>query len=86
MCKIVVIDTGIDIENTFLSMKCAHGICIKKQFENGEYSIVSTEQDRTCIQDNIGHGTAVCGIILSHNPEAEIFVVKLFDWDSLHAD
>ena len=30
-------------------------------------------------KDEIGHGTAVCGIILSKSPEAQVCVIKIFD-------
>lgn len=85
MCKVAVIDTGIDIGNKYLPLKHFHGICIQKQ-SNHSYCVTYSDEDQTCIQDHIGHGTAVCGIILSHNSDADIFMVKLFDWDSLQAD
>ena len=69
MARIAVIDTGIDIGNKYLPMRQFQGICIRKEGHGSDYRIVYTEDEPKCIQDNIGHGTAVSGIILSHNPE-----------------
>lgn len=85
MSKVVVIDTGIDINNKFLAFKQVDGVLIRKDCNN-QYSIVECKEQKSCIQDNIGHGTAVCGIIFSHNPNAELFMVKLFDSNALDAD
>lgn len=81
---IVVVDTGIDLNNTYLNHRRIDGISIKRI--DGKYKITTLAEDANCIQDYIGHGTAVCGIISSHNAQAELFVIKLFDWDVLHAD
>lgn len=85
MNKIVVIDTGIDINNKLMAFKQINGVMICKDCRN-KYSIVEYKEQKNCIQDNIGHGTAVCGIILSHNPNAELFMVKLFDSNALDVD
>ena len=87
MCKIAVIDTGVDIGNQYLKYKHIDGVCIQRsEKDESAYSVVRYSDDPMCIQDSIGHGTAVCGIIAAHNPNVEIFMVKLFDWNSLQAD
>ena len=79
MNKIVIIDTGVDINSTYIRkyVKDIVGIKVKK---NGEtFDVVSTSTDPTCINDTVGHGTAITGIILSHNPNVSIFFVKIFE-------
>lgn len=83
---IVIIDTGIDLTNSFLGNHHIDGVSICKLREQGTYKVTSYSENKECIQDNLGHGTAVCGIISSHNTQANLFVVKLFDWDTLEAD
>ena len=86
MNKIVIIDTGVDINSTYIRkyVKDIVGIKVKK---NGEtFDVVSTSTDPTCINDTVGHGTAITGIILSHNPNVSIFFVKIFEAGELVAD
>lgn len=87
MCKIVIIDTGIDINNKYIKFKKIDGVLIKKSTnDNEDYTIIHYYDNPSCIQDTIGHGTAVGGIISQHNSDSELFVIKLFDWDSIQVD
>ena len=65
--RIVIIDSGINIEHPNLKGLCVSG-----------HSMV--EGDATDdINDDLGHGTAILGIISSYNRNAEFYVIKLFD-------
>lgn len=78
--KIAIIDTGVDLNNDYLK-KIGRGFngiqCYRTV--SGEIECVSTTQNPECIQDYLGHGTAVLSIILSHNVDVDLFVVKLFN-------
>jgi len=77
MCKIAVIDTGVDIGNKYLKYKHIDGVCIRRLDKEGAaYSIVRYSDDHLCIQDSIGHGTAICGIIASHKSKCGNFYGK----------
>lgn len=64
---VVVIDSGVDTQHRELMSKRIDGISISMDGIHNDYS------------DQIGHGTAICGIILRHVPEAQIFMIKIFD-------
>ena len=65
--KIVILDSGVRISHPKLS-----------QYKIDGYNIVNYSTD---IEDHLGHGTAVTGIIKQHVPLATIFSVKLFEYD-----
>lgn len=65
--RIVIIDSGVNIEHPNLK-----GLCIQ-----GHSMIEGDTPDD--ISDNLGHGTAILGIISSYNRDAEFYVIKLFD-------
>ena len=65
-CDIVIIDSGVDIQHMELQSKMIAGISIDSDgIHHGD------------ISDQIGHGTALCGIIFRHIPNARIFVIKI---------
>lgn len=66
---IVVIDTGFEKEHPVFSDLKIDGISIT---DDGEKNICN---------DEVGHGTAICGIISQNTDNAEIFVIKIFDSD-----
>lgn len=67
--KIGIIDSGIDQHHPKLVGTKITGISI--EYPNNEL-IFSDD-----ITDTFGHGTACAGIIRKHNPEAELFIVKI---------
>lgn len=85
MSRVVIIDTGIDLANESLLKKCKNvsGICVTKNNNNSSYNVVTFEENPNCIYDDVGHGSAIANIILSHNPNVELFIVKIFTKDSL---
>ena len=86
-CKVVVVDTGIDCKSIFFQNTKFSGVSIKRnKNSNNNYEICCYSAENTCIQDTIGHGTAVCGIISLHNAKIELYIVKIFYADSLDAD
>lgn len=87
MLNIVIIDTGIDINSPILSRYRGElcGIKVIKD-KKDSYKVITTMQDPLCINDDVGHGTAITGIILSHNTDVSLFFVKLFDRNMLYAD
>ena len=74
--KIVIMDTGIDVNNN--KFAGISGVAIIRISEN-EFKAIDSKHSPECINDNVGHGTAIANIILNHNKCADIFVVKLFD-------
>lgn len=60
---IVIIDSGVDINHPSLKSADISGI-----------SMVSSINGYI---DELGHGTAICGIIFRHCPKAKIFVIKI---------
>lgn len=68
--KIAIIDSGIDKCHSQLKNFTFKGVCIKNQ----DGLLISDD-----ITDTIGHGTAVAYIITKIVPEAEVFIIKLFD-------
>lgn len=65
--KIVIVDSGIRTTHP----KLAH-------YTFSGYNIIDGSDN---IEDNLGHGTAITGIIKNLVPCAEIFMVKIFDND-----
>lgn len=65
--KIVIVDSGVRLSHPKLSHYIVDG-----------YNPIDNSPD---FDDHLGHGTAVTGIIKQHAPEAEVFVIKLFDDD-----
>ena len=87
MNKIVIIDTGVELESSVVKNYRKEVVGIKVERRNdGTFDAISTFMDPLCVNDTVGHGTAVAGIILSHNPNASIFFVKLFEKGELLAD
>ena len=78
--RIVVIDSGINKEHSLLK---------DANIMKGSIAIHESGNDIWIdhnIDDKFGHGTAVCGILRKLIPDAEIFIVKIFDELSLRAD
>lgn len=65
--KIVILDSGIRLSHPKLSKYKING-----------YSVIDGSTD---VEDYLGHGTAVAGIIKQHVPQASILSVKLFEDD-----
>lgn len=65
--RIVILDSGVRI---------SHPKLLKYKIDG--YNIIDGS---LYIDDHLGHGTAVTGIIKQHVPKAEIFCIKLFDYD-----
>lgn len=65
--KIVILDSGIRLSHPKLSKYKING-----------YSVIDGSID---VEDYLGHGTAVAGIIKQHVPQASILSVKLFEDD-----
>lgn len=65
--KIVILDSGIRLSHPDLLTDKISG-----------YNIMD---DSTDIEDYLGHGTAIAGIIKKHVPQADIFFIKLFEYD-----
>jgi hypothetical protein len=65
--KIVILDSGVRLSHPKLSQYTVNG-----------YNIIEDSFD---IEDYLGHGTAVTGIIKHHVPRADIFLVKSFEYD-----
>ena len=86
MSKVTIIDTGIDLKSKYLTYASIDGISIKKSEFSGQYTVEKYIDDFSCIQDKVGHGTAVSGIITSHNSALELFIIKLFHDNSIEAD
>ena len=72
--KIVVIDSGVNIEHPSLK-----GVRIQ-----GHSMIKGDALDD--ISDNLGHGTAIIGIIYNYAQDATFYVIKLFDRDNNCSD
>ena len=65
--KIVILDSGVYRSHPKLF-----------KYKISGYNIIDDSSD---IEDHLGHGTAVTGIIKQHAPQAEIFLLKLFEYD-----
>ena len=67
---IVIIDSGVESCHSQLKEVCIKGIEIVRK---DGFRVIEG------YTDEIGHGTAVCGILHKHAPAAEIFVIKIGD-------
>lgn len=65
--KIAILDSGLRKTHPKLAQYTFNG-----------YNIINGSSN---IEDRLGHGTAITGIIKNHVPRAEIFMVKIFDDD-----
>lgn len=65
--KIVILDSGVCLSHPRLSAHKIYG-----------YNFIDNSLD---IEDYLGHGTAVTGIINQHVPKSDIYLIKLFDYD-----
>ena len=64
-CNIVVIDSGYNDDKENLGISLVPNL-------NG------VTQECHSFNDDVGHGTAVCGIIKAHNPNVRCFYIKNF--------
>lgn len=74
-CDIVIIDSGIAPS--------------EKEEHNGIHLYIGVDGDihvDANIWDNVGHGTAIYNIIRSHNKNANVFFIRLFDILNLNID
>lgn len=77
--RIAIIDTGVDINNAaIIAHVDKEQSAFLRKDDFGGIALQIGKDAPNCFNDNIGHGTAVCGIALSHNPELEIVMVKIF--------
>lgn len=86
--KIAIVDTGVDLKNHKLIQKIngkLEGIWFHKDGDS-DINYISTDDDKKCIQDYIGHGTAILGILLEHNTEIDLLIVKIYDSGEDEAD
>lgn len=74
--KVVVVDSGICSSHPQLYGYKITGVSALHNFDSSPIAI----------EDTVGHGTAICGIILQHCPNAELFVIKLFDQNQNHVE
>ncbi len=70
MINVTIIDSGVDLNHPTLARHEFKGISIS--LENGEIKINND------ISDEVGHGTAVAGIICNSNINVNIYVIKIF--------
>lgn len=78
--KIAIIDSGIN---------CNHPLIQRCKISSKSIAIHYQEariKKSNDINDNFGHGTAVCGILAKLIPEAEFIVIKIFDHADLQAE
>ena len=68
--KVAVIDSGIDL-NSPMSKNVKAGIGIGWDGEKVFY--------HDDIQDEHGHGTKICGILLKRAPKAELYIARIFE-------
>ena len=69
MIRVAIIDTGVNLEHPDLINK---NILCKRIDAKGEASFLQGNSDQ------IGHGTAICGILTQEN-DIEVTVFKIFD-------
>ena len=75
---IVIIDTGIDLNNVIFQEHIHDGVYIRS-IDDSQFEVQTYASCKSCIHDDIGHGSAIAGIILSHNPNVQFIIVKVFD-------
>lgn len=68
---VAIIDSGIDLSHKRFQNIDIHGFNVLDK--NGKYEVNND------IQDNIGHGTAVASIILSHITNIKFICIKIFN-------
>lgn len=90
MCRqkittIVIIDTGIDLNNVLFQNHIYDGIYVRS-VNDCKFDVQTYKKCNSCIHDDIGHGSAIAGIILSHNPNVQFIVVKVFDLEEFFAN
>lgn len=72
MCKVAILDTGVNTKHEKLAtsnIQCYHI----------EHTPLNSITIVPGCSDTIGHGTAICGIIVSELPEVELIVFQIFD-------
>jgi len=69
--KIGIIDSGLDVRHKIFNKEQISGFGIF--LKNNECKIVND------YHDNVGHGTAIAGIIHKSLPDDKLFIVKVFD-------
>lgn len=69
--KVAIIDSGISSGNPIFQGRVFQGYSIKKN-ENSFY------KDPDDIEDELGHGTAIAGILNSAVPNIELIIIKIF--------
>ncbi len=71
MNRVVIVDTGIDLSCPFFKniKNDIQGILVSRNTDMS-FRVETTQNNKLCINDEIGHGTAMAGIILQHNPNA----------------
>lgn len=77
--KIAIVDTGLDIKNLAVEK---YNLDLKGVFcyydSDNNIACITTKIDPYCIQDKVGHGTAMLNIILSHNADIDFFIAKIY--------
>lgn len=77
--KIAIVDTGIDLKNLAIEK---YNINVKGVFcyydSDNNIDCITTKINPYCIQDNVGHGTAMLNIMISHNIDVDFFIVKIY--------
>lgn len=69
--KIVIIDSGVSLKHSRIKNDIVNGFGI----DNNQKEFIITKD----IDDRIGHGTGIYGIVRNHNMDADIFVVRICD-------
>ncbi len=72
-CDIVLIDSGVNHKHKAFENHKVEGVSIVLN-SNGQYNICHG------FEDNIGHGTAVYHILKKNKVNADIYIIKLFDY------
>ena len=79
--RIVIIDSGVN---------CEHPLLQNIHISDASFSIFSDKMGEygfsKDINDEFGHGTAVCGILAKLVPESTFIIAKIFDEANLRAD
>lgn len=65
--RVAILDSGVSVNHLRIRRAIAGGITITSKGQTDGF------------QDHIGHGTAVCAVVQQMAPDAEIFVVKIFE-------
>lgn len=78
--RIVVIDSGINLSHPIIQNMNISDKSIAIHIDSNEIILSKN------INDEFGHGTAVCGILAKLVPKAELIILKIFDEESLYSD